>query len=81
MSRPRGTRYQDLLFAHQPAEGSPGFTTADLVSYGSAAGITGQEAIAGGLAGTPTVKVDGTALGINETLSPTGLRTAVNSAR
>lgn len=97
----RWLSYQDQLFAHQPAEGSPGFTPEDLVSYGSAAGITdsgftscvrsgrytadvrnaSQAAIAGGINGTPTVKLNGTPLELNETLSATGLRAAVDAAR
>jgi protein-disulfide isomerase len=99
---PDGTRwltFQDQLFAHQPAEGSPGFTIDDLVSYGSAAGITdsafgscvrsqryasdvrraSQAAIAGGVNGTPTVKVNGKALSTNETLTADGLRNAVDA--
>jgi protein-disulfide isomerase len=35
--------YQDQLFAHQPDEGSTGFGVADLVSYGTAAGVTGSD--------------------------------------
>jgi protein-disulfide isomerase len=35
--------FEDQLFAHQPPEGSAGFSTADLVSYGSAAGIGDSE--------------------------------------
>jgi protein-disulfide isomerase len=34
--------FQEQVFAHQPAEGSEGFSADDLVSYGSAAGITGS---------------------------------------
>ncbi|GLY72124.1 DsbA family protein [Actinoallomurus iriomotensis] len=39
----RWLAYQDQLFAHQPEEGSPGFSLADLVSYGTAAGETGSD--------------------------------------
>jgi protein-disulfide isomerase len=40
-----------------------------------------QTAIAGGINGTPTVKLNGTPLELNETLSATGLRAAVDAAR
>jgi protein-disulfide isomerase len=93
-------RFQDQLFAHQPAEGSAGFTVTDLVSYGSAAGITepgfascvrgrryasdvgrvSQAAIAGGIMGTPTVKVNGRVLGPADAMTPKGLRDAVDAA-
>ncbi len=36
----RWLKFQDQVFAHQPAEGSSGFTVAELVAYGSSAGIT-----------------------------------------
>lgn len=39
----RWLAFQDQLFAHQPAEGSTGFAVADLVSYGTAAGVTGSD--------------------------------------
>jgi protein-disulfide isomerase len=35
----RWLAFQDQLFLHQPPEGSAGFSTADLVSYGRSAGI------------------------------------------
>jgi protein-disulfide isomerase len=96
----RWLTFQDRLFAHQPAEGSPGFAVADLVSYGSAAGMSdsrfgscvrsqryapdvrraSQAAIAGGINGTPTVKVNGKALDTGETLTADGLRNAVQAA-
>ncbi|GAA4625611.1 hypothetical protein GCM10023196_030470 [Actinoallomurus vinaceus] len=43
---PDGVRwlaYVDQLFAHQPAESSNGYPVADLVSYGSEAGITSAD--------------------------------------
>lgn len=92
--------FQDRLFAHQPPEGTAGFSVADLLSYGRDAGIAGttfkncvrdqkytvqvrqtsRAAIGGGVNGTPTVKVNGTALPTNETLSAEGLRSAVVAA-
>ncbi|MDN3353244.1 thioredoxin domain-containing protein [Actinomadura sp. DC4] len=92
--------FQDQLFLHQPPEGSAGFSAADLVSYGGAAGVgasgfascvrsqryaaqvrqTSGLAIAGGILGTPTVKVNGTALPTNETLTAEGLRNGIIAA-
>jgi protein-disulfide isomerase len=92
--------YQDQLFLHQPPEGSPRFSVADLVSYGSAAGVDGSAftscvrtlryvpqvrqtsaaVIAGGIVGTPTVKVNGTAMPTNETLTAERLRNAIIAA-
>jgi protein-disulfide isomerase len=97
----RWLAFQDQLFAHQPPEGSAGFSVSDLVAYGRTAGLTGtsftncvrtqryvvqvhqetQAAIGGGVNGTPTVKVNGTALPTNETLTAEGLRNAVVAAR
>jgi len=37
----RWAAYRDLLFAHQPEEGVPGFAPADLVGWGGEAGIRG----------------------------------------
>jgi protein-disulfide isomerase len=36
----RWLAFQDQLFLHQPPEGSAGFSTTDLVSYGTTAGIS-----------------------------------------
>ena len=93
--------FQDQLFAHQPPEGSSGFSVSDLLAYGQAAGVADsafggcvrvrrfgaqvreetRKAIAGGVYGTPTVKVNGTALSSSETLTAEGLRHAITAAR
>jgi len=92
--------FQNQLFLHQPPEGSTGFSTGDLVTYGGTAGVSrsgfgscvrtqryaadvrqaSTAAVAGGVLGTPTVKVNGTALPTNETLTAEGLRNAVIAA-
>ncbi len=92
--------FQDQVFAHQPAEGTAGFSAADLESYGRAAGAgdsgfatcvrteryapavraESAVAIAGGVFGTPTVKINGRVLPTNETLTAQGLRSAVVAA-
>jgi protein-disulfide isomerase len=41
--RSRWLAFQDQLFTHQPPEGAAGFSFTDLISYGTAAGVTGEE--------------------------------------
>ena len=87
----------DLLFQNQPAEGSPGFSAADLQQWGRQAGITdpsyatcvaGQQktaevesatssALASGVRGTPTGRLDGTDLSTTRLFSPDSLRSAI----
>jgi protein-disulfide isomerase len=61
--------------------GGSGFTTCVLtMRYAAQVGKTSAAVIAGGLLGTPTVKVNGKALPTSETLTAEGLRNAVIAA-